>query len=336
LRTIIFQALAKMTYSRVCTTNMHLQRSASRTNSCSISNMRYFPSKFRVPVAIDLRMAQTGVSARFTSASRQHRGTVRLSASAKDQGQAQIFVDPALPKGPEETVQQARAAISAAISDGMKRLEVEFPLPLIGATDLDDWPGGVRQQFKAARPMVDSILGTLPGVPESDGLKTSILDQADAVALWESKAVVAVLFPLAETLDKLKELASSDLERPVMYINKQWSSSGQIISDFGWGPWRAKRESFLAEFSPVFTLTSIRILGEDVRLMYAYPGKWQVYAISMTGEIEKVASLDARPTYKEMEELLKLREGSPASQDAITRLVSEFKFNSDSLKRPEE
>lgn len=41
-------------------------------------------------------------------------------------------------------------------------LQVEFPLPLIGATDLDDWPGGVRQQFKAARPMVDNILGTLP------------------------------------------------------------------------------------------------------------------------------------------------------------------------------
>ena len=40
----------------------------------------------------------------------------------------------------------------------MYQLQVEFVLPLIGATDLDDWPGGVRQMFKAAAPMVEEIL----------------------------------------------------------------------------------------------------------------------------------------------------------------------------------
>lgn len=39
---------------------------------------------------------------------------------------------------------------------------MEFLLPLIGATDLDDWPGGVRQQFKAACPMVEEILRNVP------------------------------------------------------------------------------------------------------------------------------------------------------------------------------
>jgi len=63
-----------------------------------------------------------------------------------------------LPEGPDETVQQATAAINAALADGYRLLDVEFLLPLIGATDLDDWPGGVRQQFKAAAPMVEDIL----------------------------------------------------------------------------------------------------------------------------------------------------------------------------------
>jgi len=40
--------------------------------------------------------------------------------------------------------------------------QMEFLLPLIGATDLDDWPGGVRQQFKAACPMVEDILRNVP------------------------------------------------------------------------------------------------------------------------------------------------------------------------------
>jgi hypothetical protein len=44
----------------------------------------------------------------------------------------------------------------------VRRMQVEFLLPLIGATDLDDWPGGVRQQFKAACPMVEDILREIP------------------------------------------------------------------------------------------------------------------------------------------------------------------------------
>ena len=31
-------------------------------------------------------------------------------------------------------------------------------MPLVGATDLDDWPGGIRQQFKAAKPLVERML----------------------------------------------------------------------------------------------------------------------------------------------------------------------------------
>jgi hypothetical protein len=45
-------------------------------------------------------------------------------------------------------VQQAAAACRRAWEAGVRRQRVELLLPLIGATDLDDWPGGIRQQFK--------------------------------------------------------------------------------------------------------------------------------------------------------------------------------------------
>lgn len=51
----------------------------------------------------------------------------------------------ALPLSAQQQVQQAHAAIIAAYSSGIKRQHVELLLPLIGATDLDDWPGGIRQ-----------------------------------------------------------------------------------------------------------------------------------------------------------------------------------------------
>ena len=58
-----------------------------------------------------------------------------------------------MPRDAEETAQQAQAAALRAWQDGIKRQRVELLLPLIGATDLDDWPGGIRQQFKAVLPM---------------------------------------------------------------------------------------------------------------------------------------------------------------------------------------
>lgn len=44
-----------------------------------------------------------------------------------------------VPRGPQETVQQALAACQRAWEAGVKQQRVELLLPLIGATDLDDW-----------------------------------------------------------------------------------------------------------------------------------------------------------------------------------------------------
>lgn len=53
---------------------------------------------------------------------------------------------PRLPRSPREQVNQAAEAVRRAASSGKQQFEIEFSLPLIGATDLDDWPGGIRQQ----------------------------------------------------------------------------------------------------------------------------------------------------------------------------------------------
>ncbi len=44
-----------------------------------------------------------------------------------------------LPKGPEQVVDQALLAVQRAWADGIRRQSLELLLPLIGATDLDDW-----------------------------------------------------------------------------------------------------------------------------------------------------------------------------------------------------
>ncbi len=44
-----------------------------------------------------------------------------------------------LPTNVAQQTTQAAMAIEAAWKDGMRRQHVELLLPLIGATDLDDW-----------------------------------------------------------------------------------------------------------------------------------------------------------------------------------------------------
>jgi hypothetical protein len=79
-------------------------------------------------------------------------------------------------------------------------------LPLLGQPT--PGPGGIRQQFKAAAPLVEQILR---GLKEADGLKGplagEIWDDGDAVGAWTGDNLAAVLFPTAPTLERLQKLA---------------------------------------------------------------------------------------------------------------------------------
>ena len=69
-------------------------------------------------------------------------------------------------------------------------------------------PGGIRQQFKAASPMVE---GLLKGLKKEDGLQgplsSKVLDQGDAVGAWFGKdqggPLAAILFATSETLKQV-------------------------------------------------------------------------------------------------------------------------------------
>lgn len=71
----------------------------------------------------------------------------------------------------------------------------------------------------------------------------------------------------------------------------QWRTKGNLLSDFGIGPWRKKNEEFVALFASTYSLTEQRIgaastldpatgdymgNGGVVRLLNVYPAKHQV------------------------------------------------------------
>ena len=62
-----------------------------------------------------------------------------------------------------------------------------------------------------------------------------------------------------------------------------------------------------------------------------YPSKWQVFVAREGGANDCIAQQDTRPTYKELETILKSAEGTSAGKTWVERLRSEFEFNRDSL-----
>lgn len=60
------------------------------------------------------------------------------------------------------------------------------------------------------------------------------IDESDCVGAWQNSSLAAVLFPTAETLPQVRQIARvKGPHRLMLIINPQWQMNGQVVSDFG-------------------------------------------------------------------------------------------------------
>jgi hypothetical protein len=252
-----------------------------------------------------------------------------------------LFTTPPLsPHNQTQTkVAQAAAACESAWRAGITRQRVEILLPLIGATDLDDWPGGIRQQAKAAAPLVEGLLRALKSV---DGLKgplgAEIWDDGDAVGCWSGENLAAVLFPTAPTLERLQRLAGDRPPKLLILVNPQWEVQAGLTSDFGFGGRKQRALDFIDTFKDAYYLRQVRVAGDEVRVLYAHPGEWRVYVVPRGGlggaAPVLLAALPERPTYKQIEETLRTKyKDAAANKGLFERLRDEARWVQDSLNQ---
>lgn len=231
----------------------------------------------------------------------------------------------ALPQSAAAQVKQCASAVLAALAEGATVQRVELELPLIGATDLDDWPGGTRQQLQAAAPLVSQLLTELAGA--SVPVARFDVDAADGVVLFTTSASRVVTFVTADTLGEVQQLLQRDSGLCVL-VNSAWKDT-----DFGWGLF-VNRDllGFANSIPETYSLRKLRIRGQDLRVLRAHPGHFTVYALGLDGitrTIEPILSTPKRPTYAEIEAAIAaLGKRSIANADITTRLRSEFTFNS--------
>jgi hypothetical protein len=51
---------------------------------------------------------------------------------------------------------------------------------------------------------------------------------------------------------------------------------GNLVSEFGFGSRKEAAMALVDSFEPTYWFKQLRVAGDDLRLLRAYPGKWQV------------------------------------------------------------
>ncbi|CAM9797510.1 unnamed protein product [Scytosiphon promiscuus] len=258
--------------------------------------------------------------------------TSTSTSSSSDNGgdQEEVWARAELPMSNDVQVEQATRAVWKALSDGKNRQILRLSLPLIGATEMDDWPGGDRQRYKACGPMVDTLLRGNPAAKEGASVIEQILDESDAVGLMQLQCkeakddASAMIFPTTDTLPMQQQVTAGAGSRLVALVNPAWKSP----SDFGlFKSGEAKKA--LAEFEVTYSLQSLVVYGYTCRLLYSYPGPWRLFLVGEdTGKRELLGSWDAPPPNEEVEKAVFDKKGRP---NASERVQASAKFFQDGM-----
>mmetsp|Transcript_9363 Transcript_9363/g.12419 ORF Transcript_9363/g.12419 Transcript_9363/m.12419 type:complete len:360 (+) Transcript_9363:121-1200(+) len=236
------------------------------------------------------------VNEKIPSASSSSTSSASVENNENSQSAAAVsYLDASnrLPTSVEDQVRQAALSLERASADGKRRHNIRLLLPVIGATDLDDWPGGARQMMEAAYPLISDIMKFKDPAIE---LNRVILDPSDgiyAILAQATKAkddTCAILLPTAEVISQVQDLDANQVgsSRDLILVNPQWKRQ----NDFGGFFSKGLENSRYMEttFEPTFSLTNLIVEGEIIRILRTYPGPWRVFTRteSETGTVDWV------------------------------------------------
>eukprot|EP00884_Botryococcus_braunii_P021948 jgi/Botrbrau1/8437/Bobra.0237s0056.1 len=240
-----------------------------------------------------------------------------------------------LPQSAIEMVEQAAEAIRRARDGGTMRHMLRLLLPVnekeanFNGLDPVDYPCSLAKEFSVAinlgRLLIEKLGGeTYKTVEEVRLDEGGVEGEPCSRLLPFDNSVAVVVYPTAERLPDIRQLAEKK-DRLLIIINPQWRESGQVISDFGIGPWKKAAMDFLDTFLESYSLIEQRIgnpgsvdpatnerytSGAVVRILRCWPGNYEVFVMAPNGSRQRLAEFKKPPTYGELDE--KIRSGRKA------------------------
>jgi len=225
------------------------------------------------------------------------------SSSNNHENDISFLLTNRIPTSIDDQVRQAMESIKRATADGKHRHLIRLLLPVIGATDLDDWPGGARQMMQAADPLVERMIQGVMMSLSTDGssdknnnnnnqvstFQRLLLDASDGVYAILAQAASSsrddsctILLPSADTIHAVQELEPQvGPNRNLLIVNPQWKRRSDFSGGLGFfgGGVRAtaSKVEYAERFVPTFSFTNLICQGESIRILRTYPGPWRVF-----------------------------------------------------------
>ena len=257
------------------------------------------------------------------------RPTVVAASAASSSADSAANLRP-LPQTCAEQVAQAAEIIRAASSPtngGHMRQRIQLLLPVnqrrneFTSVESDDYPANDADVYKAAMETASAMIRAVD--PDGGDMSATRVDNDnDPVGVLANAAgtVRALVIPNAQNLQTLRDLAAlgdANGTQITLLVNPQWNERGQIVSDFGVGPWKKRATDFLSTFEPTYSLAEYRVgaaatrdparggdymgVGGVARVLKTHGGGWQTFAMGADGSSECVVSDASEPTYNYLE-----------------------------------
>ena len=231
-----------------------------------------------------------------------------------------------LPQTCAEQVTQAASVIRAA-STSHRRQRIQLLLPInqrkneFTSVESDDYGMNDADVYKAAMETASAMIRAVD--PDGGEMSaTRVDDDNDPVGVLQNAkgSVRALVIPNAQNLQNLRDLAAlgdANGTQITLLVNPQWNEAGQVVSDFGVGPWRRKAMDFLQTFESTYSLTEYRVgaaatrdparggdymgVGGVARVLKTHDSTWQTFAMGADGSSECVRADATEPTYEYLE-----------------------------------
>jgi hypothetical protein len=228
-------------------------------------------------------------------------------------------------------VEQAASAVSAGIANQTNRQQIDFLLPInekerrFTATEPDDYPCSLQREFDVACSLTTAMLQKVIEDSSMEIVAKRLDDggvegEPCSVLFPKNQSIAAIVYPTADRLNQIKELAK-DTSRPLLLINPQWREAGQVVSDFGIGPWKKAALDFLGTFVPTYVLkekrigspgtingvTGMRFTSGGVIRVLKVCGQmegYELFAMSADGSSQLLDTSSEEPSYQQLDAMI--------------------------------
>lgn len=213
-----------------------------------------------------------------------------------------------IPSSLEAATEQAKAAVQAAIANGITRLQVEMAIPElkhqpIAKQFLDIFQG---QQLKVFFPDAGAAAlarrdwenpdFTIRGIGE---LSTPTEPDDD---------IYLVVNPSSVEVAAVESLCNDATDRPVILLNPNLEDVAVV--GIGYAA-RQIRERFLSQIEPCYYLRPV----EDAAVYRCYPGPWQLWKETAPNEYQWLSDFPKRPAGEDIDRILYNREDAYTEAD---------------------